>query len=511
MNFKFNTLLFCAGLFSTGLTASADTYFLSAESKGEGDGTSWENAMGVDDLKTIVESFEDGNTYCFMEGTYKAVAMTIPQGAIVKGGFAKTSTGTDAEHATPFDTPTVWDADLDGDGEGDNLSNSLITIDAEKLSQESKTTTVCGIKIVNAKRTGETRDGSILHGHACKIVFENCQFENCKNTTSGGVLYVNKADLNCRNCIWKDNYSEQNPVCLKSNTNKEGIVVLNGCSFTGNTCKEDWATGSNGKHGGMIGFKGQALYVVNCTADGNGFQLNNNGAFIRNDAGLPLFMVYNTIFNYYTSNSKNAYGQIASIAKDTPLFMAGNIMVNKNDNTANDSKFGCVYLQAGTGTDNVVDGGWNYFGGLFQNGKQYTLASNDVLDATDSSVFGSDTPAVAFKNGMLTVNPKNDLRVVNASDLAAAAAAWKIDGLPTMESLGIDLSKDILGNSRPATTLPGSYDVNGSVPSSVISAISVNDNESTNWYNLQGMKIQNPVHGNLYIRVRNGKSSKVIF
>lgn len=511
MNLKLKTLFACAGILATGLTASAETYFLATESKGDGDGTSWENAMGADDLKTVVESLAESDICCFMEGTYKAVAMTIPQGVTVKGGFPATSTGTKTDNATPFATPTIWNADLDGDGEGDNGTTSLITINAETLSADSKTTTVCGITFTNAKYTGTSRDGSLLHGHACKIVFENCTFQNCKNSCEGGVLYVNKADLNCRNCVWKDNYSEKNPVCLKSNTVQEGIVVLNGCSFTGNTCKTDYATSSNGKHGGMIGFKGKALYIVNCTADGNGFQLNNNGAFVRNDAGLPLFMAYNTVFNYYASGTNNKYGQIASIAKNTPLFMVGNIMVNKDNNTENASKFGCVYLQAGTGTDNVVDGGWNYFGGLFQSGQEYKLATTDVLDATDTSVFGSNTPSVLTKNGMLVVNPKTDLRTVTTADVKTATAAWKVDGLPTLESLGIDLSKDILGNVRPATTVPGSYDENAGNVSSIAPVITINNDEPAVWYNLQGMKIQNPAKGNIYIRVQNGKSTKVAF
>lgn len=277
------------------------------------------------------------------------------------------------------------------------------------------------------------------------------------------MLYVNKADLTVKNCVWKDNYSDKNPVCLKSNTGGagNGVIVLDGCSFTGNTCKTDWATSSNGKHGGMIGFKGEALYIVNCTADGNGFQLNNNGAFVRNDASLPLFMAYNTVVNYNTVSTKNAYGQMVSIAKDTPLYMVGNIMVNKEDNTANDSKFGCVYLQAGTGTDNVKDGGYNYIGGLNQSGKNYNIAATDVLNATTASVFGSSTPEVKTAvNGALCIAPVAGLRAIDTNAAAAAASAWKYsETAPTLEALGIDLTKDICGNARPATTVSGAYDV----------------------------------------------------
>lgn len=214
-------------------------YFVKPVVSGNGDGLSWENAMGMADFLKMIrqkngtqaESDEnadnvDDRDFYFIGGTYSVEDIKVEYsgyGSRVKfrvhGGYDPASKGTDVSSRN---AETVFD------GSG---SKRFLT-----LGNQTEPT-FDGITFANLKSNGE---GCILlaaggSGDA-RVNFTNCTFKKC--TGSGGqnpILMVRKGFAKLNNVTFDGCRAEGGVRGLIRLAQKESRVYLNACTFINNT------------------------------------------------------------------------------------------------------------------------------------------------------------------------------------------------------------------------------------------------------------------------------------
>ena len=214
-------------------------YFVKPVVSGNGDGLSWENAMGMADFLKMIrqkngtqaESDEnadnvDDRDFYFIGGTYSVEDIKVEYsgyGSRVKfrvhGGYDPASKGTDVSSRN---SETVFD------GSG---SKRFLT-----LGNQTEPT-FDGITFANLKSNGE---GCILlaaggSGDA-RVNFTNCTFRKC--TGSGGqnpILMVRKGFAKLNNVTFDGCRAEGGVRGLIRLAQKESRVYLNACTFINNT------------------------------------------------------------------------------------------------------------------------------------------------------------------------------------------------------------------------------------------------------------------------------------
>ena len=214
-------------------------YFVKPVVSGNGDGLSWENAMGMADFLKMIrqkngtpaESDEnadnvDDRDFYFIGGTYSVEDIKVEYsgyGSRVKfrvhGGYDPASKGTDVSSRN---AETVFD------GSG---SKRFLT-----LGNQTEPT-FDGITFANLKSNGE---GCIMlaaggSGDA-RVNFTNCTFKKC--TGSGGqnpILMVRKGFAKINNVTFDGCRAEGGVRGLIRLAQKESRVYLNACTFINNT------------------------------------------------------------------------------------------------------------------------------------------------------------------------------------------------------------------------------------------------------------------------------------
>lgn len=214
-------------------------YFVKPVVSGNGDGLSWENAMGMADFLKMIrqkngtqaESDDnadnvDDRDFYFIGGTYSVEDIKVEYsgyGSRVKfrvhGGYDPASKGTDVSSRN---AETVFD------GSG---SKRFLT-----LGNQTEPT-FDGITFANLKSNGE---GCILlaaggSGDA-RVNFTNCTFRKC--TGSGGqnpILMVRKGFAKLNNVTFDGCRAEGGVRGLIRLAQKESRVYLNACTFINNT------------------------------------------------------------------------------------------------------------------------------------------------------------------------------------------------------------------------------------------------------------------------------------
>ena len=135
-------LVLCLAL-STCLFAEDEVvrYFFAPTGLGDEDGTSWENAAGADLLGSTLADAEPGTEFYLMEGNYAPDINTnkwvIPQGVVLKGGYPATMEGTNTTYSFSKGGQSVFSADLDGDGKGDNTDYAFVYIGEGSATEKS--------------------------------------------------------------------------------------------------------------------------------------------------------------------------------------------------------------------------------------------------------------------------------------------------------------------------------------------------------------------------------------
>ena len=487
---------------STSLMAQTDVtrYFFSPNGNGEGDGTSWENAAAGEYLGATLAAAEPGTEFYLMEGNYAPDVNTnmwaIPQGIVLKGGFPTTMIGTKTSYNYALGGQSVFSADLDNDGKGDNTSYAFVYIGEGTPDEKSEayykdwlTTEIWGITFRDGLRLDSKYWGNMVFVQAAQVDFHFCRFLNNDSQTdddtngSNGALEIWGSSVRCFDCIFRDNITAKGSGAAfqvrprqsaSSSTDPldASIAYFERCEFRNNIAystltsqpgSEKWGTyGGNSS----VSDNGGTVYYVNCLiADSKAWY---RGVGIRVGTNAKAYFICNTFYNNpcrQRSSRGSNNGSAVSAGTGSKNYFAGNIMVEYAANDDFTSSDAVVFIQAASTA--AYSAGYNVLGTVMNNstvtGSGFLATDNYPTVASEvntiESVFGTNT--IANAGGVSDViAPLPAAAPMDLASVQTAIAAWPIDAMAQV----MDLTKDQRGYTRAAATVAGSYDPNGVAP-----------------------------------------------
>lgn len=480
------TSIMTAALMLIACNASAATFFFSEKGAGDSDGSSWENAAPAEYLGSSVENATAGDVFYLMAGKYKPDVNSglwkIAQGITIKGGYPSTMKGTDVNIKYPVAALSIFSADLDGDGVGDNGTNVFITIDNSTGTKETALKTIIsGIEIRDAlNKSTATYKGSamvIYNGNVeldhVKITNNVTGYKDASNALvgAGGVISVCGSYFYAHDCVWENNQSTRAGSALivreaggasgtGATTDKDiSIVKLDRCEFSDNPMIDPANTKAT--YGGTIavGDYCGTMYMNNCTATGT--HIYQAGAFCRMGTGTTLYSTNNTWYDCTCCATNRFNGSILSCGQYSKTYIANTIAVNKVDGY--DGSFATMFIQS----NNCVfeTGGYNVWGSLSNATTTALLANDNVANTnTVSVVFGENVIASNGGNGTKVIAPSESYRGMSVSSLKELATKWSLPA-------EIDVTLDQRGFVRPENTISGAYDVQAVDPTTGVEQI----------------------------------------
>lgn len=495
---------------------AGEVYFFSPEGATTEEGLSWDDAMPGDLLEATISGAQAGDIFYLKEGTYIARTsgvFEIPFGVTIKGGFPASLTGENVDITYPTGAETILDADLDGDGLGDNGNKAFIYIAGNEGGYYSDVEPIVieGVTIKNARVGSDTEKvvgdytGAALYADNAQLELSHVKFADnvrvgdiANKYCRGSIIIVRGCYVYAHDCVWENNEGQSAGCCFAArqrggNTSdladtEYGISILDRCYFAPTNKMEDVTTANN-RYGGVVTLAdyGGIMVMNNCT----GYSTSDNptihsiGAFSRIGTAATFYMTNCTIFDYYAYDAKNLKG-VFSIGKFANAYFANNIVVNYTD-TAADDNASVMWFQEGT--TKYTSAGYNVWGSTFDPNSKASLQSTDKTGNTNTvaTVFGTATVA----DGVIA--PLESYRTVPTADIKAAATTWGIDKY-------VDVTIDQKGNARPATTVPGAYDANASSGIEDVIAESNAEVIAVEYYNIQGQKLSVEPENGLYIQ-----------
>ena len=529
--------LFLLFSLAAAFTVNAQQYFFTPEGNGDGDGSSWENAAAGEYLGATITSAEPGTEFYLMEGNYAPDGTTnkwdIAQGVIIKGGYPTTMTGTDTNIDHSKAGQSVFSADLDGDGKGDNTDYAFVYVGmpekyAHKENQEDNQfykdvplTEIWGVTFRDGARQDGKYWGNMLFAKHTKLDLHFCKFINNKapEGVNNAALVAWGSQVRAFDCVFEGNRSpgagsavlirarESNSSNMEDATAGTGkvnntLALFERCEFTNNT--------TTGKYGGTLSVAdtGGTLYMINCTVTAGTVQAGGvialGGAQNDGSNAPQAYLINNTFVNNIGTAEKWVGGAYRAGQFSTTYF-ANNIMVNPAAADNFNAAKAVVELQYGT--CKVQTAGYNIFGTMTLNGAGVTFAATDKLTTsaddvnTQEKIFGTSVLANngGFSQSFMPLAEQATSLAV--ADLQTAVAAWNMEKAVTDV---MDLTVDQRGYKRAATTMAGSIDSAAEV-SSAIENVTINTIQDGIYYTLQGQamgKDFNVLPRGLYIRNR---------
>ena len=470
---KKSSLLLALAL-SAATSLNATVYFGSPAGAGDQSGDSWTNAFPAKNIADILEGVEAGDVVYLLEGTYTGTTVYPVEGITVIGGFPAASQGSDLSGYNPWTNRTVFTS------EGKNGIEAMVKLEGDKEKTETIWTNFKGITFSGCTGSTESTSytGTVFNCTHADVVMEDCTFENNTSYQGGCVVPASGSRFHAIHCVWNGNRN------INTNTGKnfmqsclngrgaEGSVtnvVLEGCVMVNNYI-EDPEARKTANYGGSISMQDgfTNLCMVNCYADGgDNNAINQNGGLMRlsNKATLHFF-AFNTFTNY-DALAAECKGKIISFNGLTPFYMQGNLMITKEGASANndDKANNAVFVQGWNAEDmsGITSGGENSVSGTIFNtyaGNNCTfreqMPSDNWLAGGYADVFKANAPTA--KDGRFYLEPKEAYGDVN---LAEALENYNSFEMPDVfKWANVDLSKDLFGNLRAATTYRGAYDPN---------------------------------------------------
>lgn len=473
-----------------GLNANAAEWFCSPNGAGEGSGDSWANAFPAESIAEVVENVEPGDIVYLLEGTYYGTQIRPVVGISIIGGFPASSTGTDVTTYNPWVNKTIFDAQGKNGGEG------FIKISGGD-EPTFELTTIKGITITGA--TGQpttTYCGTAFNCTAANVLMEDVTFDNNTSWCGGPVVPASGSKFHAKHCVWTNNRNITTDTsknnwyqCIlngRGNKDKGEItnIVLEGCVMVNNTIENAEARDA-ACYGGAMSFQDGCVNfaMVNCFADGGGLTIKQNGGFMRmgnataNSDVVQSFFAFNTICNYKTAHSSEAKGHLISFNGYAPFYLQGNLFITTIAPTAaDDKKNNAIFVQGWNSKDmsKVLSGGDNSItGSIFSSYAannctiREQMSTDSWLAPVMSEVFGSNQ--ITEKDGRYYLEPVSAYGNVNLQDALTNFESYEMPDC--FKWANVDLSVDLFGNKRAATTYRGAYDPNATKGSSAIESV----------------------------------------
>ena len=354
-----------------------DRFYVSAAAKGRKDGSNWDNAAGLEELKALLAKGAVMNVY-MSAGTYSVTDALVSEadGAdfSVYGGYPADAKGAslkarDAKaNATIFDgggKSQIWltqkgNVLFDGLTFQNGFSGSS-NGGALVFNGTGVTGKILGCTFIGNKVTDGTDGTSSLSGGEAKLTVENCSYS--KNYgRNGGSLYSNnaEAELTVKGCTFTEDYTYNTGGSIN---NSNGTQTIEDCTFT--RCYNMIGTGGavhvngasavqtlkncvfsaceanrnnsytkvdNKACGGAICVQDAYLDIIGCTFDGN---MGSAGSAMLLQKGDGLVRVTDCVFK----NNKGASRGLIQTNGKVVLFM-NNCQIF--DNTLRTNQWGTV-------------------------------------------------------------------------------------------------------------------------------------------------------------------------
>ena len=511
------SLLMIAAL-AFGVMVNAQTqYFFSPN--GEGSGESWEDAAAAESLGVTLAEAEPGTEIYLMEGSYfpdqTINKWNIAQGVIIKGGYPTTMTGTNTAIDYTKAGQSIFSADLDGDGKGDNTDYAFVYVG--KAGEESNKTDgqfykdvplteIWGVTFRDGARQDGKYRGNMLFAKHTKLDLHFCKFINniAPEGQNNAALVAWGSQVRAFDCVFEGNRSpgagsavlirarESNSSNIEDATAGTGkvnntLALFERCEFTDNA--------TTGNYGGALSVAdtGGTLYMINCTVTAG--TVNRGGVIAlggaQNDgSNAPqAYLINNTFVNNVGTDKDKWVGGAYRAGQFSTTYFANNIMVNPAAADNYNSAKSVVEIQYGT--CKVQTAGYNIFGTMTLNGAGVTFAATDKLTTsaddvnTQEKIFGTSVLANngGFSQSFMPLAEQATSLAV--ADLQTAVAAWNMEKAVTDV---MDLTVDQRGYKRAATTMAGSIDSAAEV-SSAIENVTINTIQDGIYYTLQGQAI----------------------
>lgn len=310
-----------------------DRFYVSAEAKGRKDGSNWDNAAGLTELKELLAHGSVMNVY-MSAGTYSVTAALVSEaegadfsvyGGYPAGAKAASLAGRDAKvNATVFDgggKSQIWltkkgNVLFDGltfqNGYNDADNGGALSFSGTNVSGKVVGCSFVGNKVTDGTNNTKGLSGGAIHVGEANVTVENCSFS--KNYgRNGGSLYSDKANANLtvKGCTFTEDYTYNTGGSI-NNTN--GTQIIEDCTFT--RCYNLGGNGAPGL-GGAIHVNGTSAVqtLKNCVFSACEANRNNSYTKVNNKACGGAISV------------QNAYLDISGCTFDGNMGSAGSAML----------------------------------------------------------------------------------------------------------------------------------------------------------------------------------------
>lgn len=348
-----------------------DRFYVSAEAKGRKDGSNWDNAAGLTELKALLAKGAVMNVY-MSAGNYSVTEALVSEaeGAdfSVYGGYpadakAASLAGRDAKvNATIFD--------------GGGKSQIWLTKKGNVLFD--------GLTFQNGYNAADNGGALVFNGAGVTGKMLDCVFTANKVYTdkdkgySGGAIHVGEATVTVENCSFSKNYGRNGGSLFTDNAKAK--LTVKGCTFT-----EDYTYNT----GGSINNSNGTQIIENCTFTGCYNQVGTGGAVHINGAS-AVQTLKNCVFNACEANRNNSYLKVDNKASGGAISVQNaNLDISGCTFDGNMGSAGsAMLLQSGDGlvrvTDCVFKNNKGASRGLIQtNGKAVLFMNNcQIFDNT---------------------------------------------------------------------------------------------------------------------------------
>lgn len=364
-----------------------DRYYVSVEAKGRKDGSNWDNAAGLTELKALLAKGAVMNVY-MSAGTYSVEEALVSEaeGAdfSVYGGYSADAKGASLKARDAKANVTIFDGGgisqiwltkkgnvlFDGltfqNGFSGSSNGGALVFNGTGVIGNILGCTFIGNKVTDGTDGTSGLSGGAIHVGEAKLTVENCSFS--KNYgRNGGSLYSDKAkaQLTVKGCTFTEDYTYNTGGSIN---NSNGTQTIEDCTFT--RCYNLGGNGAPGlggaihvngtsavqtlkncvfsvceasrnySHkttdsrscGGAISVQNACLDVIGCTFDGN---MGASGSAMLLQSGDGLVRVTDCVFK----NNKGASRGLIQTNGKAVLFM-NNCQIF--DNTLRTNQWGTV-------------------------------------------------------------------------------------------------------------------------------------------------------------------------
>ena len=274
-----------------------DRFYVSAEAKGRKDGSNWDNAAGLTELKALLAKGAVMNVY-MSAGTYSVEEAFVSEaeGAdfSVSGGYPAGAKGASLKARDAKANATVFD--------GGGKSQIWLTKKGNVLFD--------GLTSQNGFSAKDNGGALVFNGTGVTGKVVDCSFIGNKvtdgtNSTqylSGGAIHVFEAKVTVENSSFSKNYGRNGGSLFTNNAKAE--LTVKGCTFT-----EDYALNT----GGSINNSNGTQTIENCTFTGC-YNLGGAGGAIHINGASAVQTLKNCVFSACEANRNNSYTKVAAKA-----------------------------------------------------------------------------------------------------------------------------------------------------------------------------------------------------